>query len=99
MQWIIPDNIVDITKEFVRPNMPKGTTHIVFGEGVIIESRAFGRYIGLQAVKIAERVSIGERAFDRCIGLTAVKIAERVHVGRSAFDSCTRLQAVEIAGC
>ena len=36
MQWIIPKDITRINKTYVQQNMPEGTTHIVFPEGVRI---------------------------------------------------------------
>ena len=63
MQWIIPSNITEITKEYVQQNMPDGTTHIVFPEGVQIGDRAFERCKGLTHVEIPEGVEIGVGAF------------------------------------
>ena len=98
--WRIPDGITEITNEYVRDNMPEGTTEVVIRDSVkSIGSLAFEGFESLTSVEIPEGVkSIGHYAFSDCTGLESVVIPESVEsIGREAFYGCESLKSVVIS--
>ena len=91
--WIIPDGITEITNDYVRDNMPEGTTEPVIPEGVkSVGDHAFSGCTSLHSVEIPDGVkSIGYGAFRLCISLQSVVIPESVEcIGAGAFRGCTK---------
>ena len=96
----LPQGITEITQDYVRGNMPAGTTEVVIPEGVIsIGGSAFERCTSLESVVIPEGVeSIGIRAFSLCTSLESVVIPEGVEsIGYCAFSLCTSLKSIVIS--
>ena len=99
--WRIPDGITEITNEYVRDNMPEGTTEPVIPEGVkSIGDHAFSGCTSLHSVVIPDGVkSIGYGAFRLCISLQSVVISEGVErIGNLSFSGCISLVSIVIPG-
>ena len=69
MQWVVPTHVAEITQDYVKKNMPEGTTSIQFLTGVRIGNFAFVGCTGLTQVKIAAGVYINATAFKDCANL------------------------------
>ncbi|MEC8882458.1 MAG: leucine-rich repeat domain-containing protein [Pseudomonadota bacterium] len=97
--WTVPIGITEITQQYIKDNMPAGTTEVVIPEGVkSIGEGAFYDCTSLESVKIPNSVeSIGGRAFLGCASLESIVIPVGVDsVGHSVFSNCTSLESVVI---
>ena len=95
----LPSEIIEITEQYIRNNMPGGTTEILIPEGVAsIGDRAFGDCTRLKSIVIPGSVqSIGRWAFTTCIRLQSVVIPEGVEsIGVLAFNHCKSLESIVI---
>ena len=95
----LPDGITEITEDYIKENLPKGTTQVVIPEGVkSIGYDAFSDRKSLKSVVIPEGVtSIGTNAFFGCESLKSVVIPKGVtSIRRGTFFKCTSLKSVVI---
>ncbi|MEC8882459.1 MAG: leucine-rich repeat domain-containing protein [Pseudomonadota bacterium] len=98
--WTVPNGIREITEQYVRDNMPAGTTEVVIPESVKnICSWAFNDCESLQSVVISEGVrNIGECAFRDCTSLESVVIPKSViSIDTGAFFGSKSLKSVVIS--
>lgn len=93
----LPSGIIEITKQYIRNNMPGGTTEILIPEGVqSIGNEAFWDCTSLKSIVIPRSViNIEDHAFANCNRLETVTILGNVNrIGKHAFDNCTSLDPV-----
>ena len=112
--WTVPIGITEITQQYIKDNMPAGTTEVVIPEGVkSIGDSAFQYCERLKSIVIPEGVKrIGRHAFSYCTSLASIVISEGVEsVGmwgssratagwsRPPVCSCTQAPPCRMAGC
>ena len=93
--------ITEITRDYIKCNMPPDTTEVVITEGVkSIACCAFWNCTCIKSVVVPMSVErIGSWAFSDCISLSIVVIYKGVeHIARDTFCGCTSLKTVTVLG-
>ena len=97
--WYImpPRRVLELTQEYIRKNMPEGTTEVVIPEGVeCIDTSIFLGCTNLESVVISASVkTIRSWAFEACTGLRSILVPEGVKsIGEGAFLGCMSLNLI-----